>query len=109
MLPKGLPNVLGGNVAIGLHDPTKGTNIAQNETLLVSEGLTSDLHGRAINRFNVALLTVSLEHDRTTTEGVGNQTVRARLGIAALDGNDLLGTLDVPGFTAATGLETRVL
>ena len=94
-----------GEVAVGLHQAAERADVAEHVAGLAAERLARDRDRGLVHLGDVAGVAVAVQHDPRPAEGVGDDAVRARLGVAALDAEHLVGVRQVPGLAAAALFE----
>jgi hypothetical protein len=93
-------------ITVRLQHRPERTDVAQYVAGAVSECLAGDAAGRVIDAAHLVRLTVARQPDAGGAEGVGDQTIRAGLRVAALEFQDPVGMRQVPQFAAPALLQT---
>ena len=109
LLGEGFLDARARDLAVGLEESAERTDVAEDEAGALAEGVARDSRGGAIDLVHALRLVVALEHDARAAEAVGDEEVGAGLDVRALDGEDLLGSVEVPGLAAAAWREPRLL
>ena len=97
------------NVAVRLHQPPERPDVADHEARLGTERGARDGHAMGVDLRHPAVERVTLQHDAAGAEGVGEQAVRARLHVAALNRQYRLRVVHVPYLAAAARFQAGLL
>ena len=106
---KRLRHLLSREITIGLHQPAEGPHVAQHISLPphIPKRLADDFDGRLVDLCHIIRIAVAIEHDPRTTERVGDDAVRTRLGVSLLDRQHLFRMAEVPLLAAVALLQAR--
>ncbi len=99
------PDLVLGEVAVRLHQPAERPDVAEHPAFPAAERGARDLDAGPVDRGDVVGMPVAIEHDARAAERVGDDAVRAGLGVAPLDRQHALGVGQVPGLAAIALLE----